>query len=184
METTGTRRLASGLLTLIAAVTVLAGSAHAAPKPAELYRALLKAPKASSLPSYLHGATTRSATLSQGSRSHHAVGAVSITNAAALVGFLVFPTHALAVADLKAFPPNGGPNKIVSTKPAGLPLPAYVVSAARNGYVVAYVVFVQGNVLVNSWAYGQKGTTKQLIGIVTHDAHWASSHLTSVMGGR
>jgi len=172
------RRLAAALV-LLAALS--SGAAQAALSPRQLYQALLEPPPSSSLPPALRGSTTRSTPLSTGSRSHHAVGAVEIGNGTALVGFLVFPTHALAVADLKAFPPNRGPNKIVTTRPAGLPRPAYVLRASGNGYSVAYVVFVNDNLLVNTWTYGRKGTEKQLIAIVEGDARWAKSYSLRIM---
>ena len=160
-----------------AALAVLgAGTAQAAPTPSQLYHALLKKPRAGSLPSALSGAKAHSAKLSPGSRSHHAVGAVEIGNTAALVGYLLFPSHALALADLKAFPPNRGPNKIVTTHPAGLPRPAFILSARGNGYEAAYAVFVLDNVVVDAWAYGTKGTSKKLRTIVEADARWAKSH--------
>lgn len=174
-------------LAVLAALTVLAvlgsGVAQAAPTPQQLYHALLKKPGAGSLPAALSGATAQAAKLSAGSRSHHAVGAVEIGNTAAVVGFLIFPTHALALADLKAFPPNRGPNKIVSTRPAGLPRPAYILRARSNGYEAAYAIFVLDNVVVNAWAYGVKGSTAKLQAIVERDARWAKAHAVEAMGG-
>ena len=178
-ETRSRLRGASAALAAVAALG--AGTAQAAPTPSQLYQALLKKPKAGSLPSALAGATAQSAKLSPGSRSHHAVGAVEIGNTAALVGYLVFPSHALALADLKAFPPNRGPNKIVTTKPAGLPHPAYILDARGNGYEAAYAVFVLDNVVVDAWAYGTKGTSKKLRTIVEADARWAKIHALSAM---
>jgi hypothetical protein len=133
------------------------------------------------LPPALEGSKTHSAPLSRGSRAHHAVGAVEIGNGQAIVGYLVFPSHALAIADLKAFPPNTGPNKVVTTRPAGLPRPAYVIHAAQNGYDAAYVVFVLDNVLVNSWTYGAKGSSSQLIAVVERNARWAKNHVLHAM---
>ena len=121
-----------------------------------VYVKLLKAPKDSSLPPSLAGSITKAAALSPGSQKHDAAGAVLTTNGGALVGVLVFPNHAAALADLKAFPPDAGPNKIIGT-PKGFPKPAYILSAAGNGYTARYVVFVEGGVLVNAWAYGKKG---------------------------
>jgi hypothetical protein len=173
------RRLAAALVMLAALSS--GGAAQAALSPRQLYQALLKPPPSSSLPPALRGSITRSTPLSTGARSHHAVGAVEISNGTALVGFLVFPTHALALADLKAFPPNRGPNKIVTTRPAGFPRPAYVLRASGNGYSVAYMVFIQDNLLVNTWTYGRKGTEKQLIAIVEGDARWAKSYSLRIM---
>jgi hypothetical protein len=176
LKTHSVRRRAASLAVL---VTLASGTAQAMPSPQQLYKGLLKA--APSLPPALRGSKTRSAKLSAGSRSHHAVGAVEISNGAALVGFLVFPTRALALADLKAFPPNTGPNKVITNRPAGLPQPAYLIHSAGNGYEAAYVVFVLDNVLVNAWAYGAKGSQKKLIAIVERDAIWAKNRGLSVM---
>jgi hypothetical protein len=173
------RRLVASLV-LATLVSFGVPTAHAAVSPARLYRGLLKAAPAAALPPALQGSKTHSATLSAGSRSHRAVGAVEIGNSQALVGYLVFPTHALALADLNAFPPGTGPNKIVSNRPAGLPRPAYLIHANGNGYEVEYVVFIVDNVLVNSWAYGAKGSEKKLVAIVERDARWANSHVRQV----
>ncbi len=172
-----------GAVAAALSVALLAGAsvAQAAPSPSALYQALLKAPPAGSLPPALKGATPKSAKLSKGSRSHHAVGAVAIANNAALVGFLVFPTHALALADLKAFPPNTGPNKIVTNAPAKLPRPAYILRAAGNAFEAAYAVFVLDNIVVNAWTYGPKGSFGQLRSIVERDAQWAKAYGTSVI---
>jgi len=181
------QRPRSRLRPALAAVVLLAalgtGAAQAAPTPTQLYSALLKGPAPGSLPSALSGSKAQAAKLSSGSRSHHAVGAVEIGNSAALVGFLVFPTHALALADLKAFPPNTGPNKIVTTRPAGLPRPAYILRASSNGYEAAYAVFVLDNVIVNTWAYGAKGSPAQLRAIVERDARCAKSYGLKAMAG-
>jgi hypothetical protein len=148
-----------------------------------IYSALLKPPKSSTLPSGLEGAVTTSSKLSPGSRKHHAVGAVVTTNGGGLVGFLVFPTRADALADLKAFPPNSGPIKLAGKAPADFPKPSYLLSARGNGYTVRYVVFVQDNILVNSWAYGQKGKANvpQLIKFVEADARWARDRSAAVL---
>lgn len=175
------RRLAVSLIAFVTLALLASGTAQATLSPRQLYRALLKAAPASSLPPTLRGTKTRRAKLSTGSRSHHAVGAVEVGNTQSLVGFLVFPTHALALADLKAFPPDTGPNKIISTRPAGLPQPAYLIHAAGNGYEATYVVFILDNVLVNSWVYGAKGSEKKLIAIVERNALWAKNHAFSVM---
>jgi len=166
-----------------AALLVCAAAARAAPTPTQLYHALLEPPAAGSLPPALKGADTKAATLSKGSKSHHAIGAVEIGNSAAIVGLLVFPTHALALADLKAYPPDKGPNTIVSRTPAGLPRPAYIMAARGNGYEAAYAVFVVGNVVVDAWTYGQKGTSSQLRSIVERNARWANAHVASVISG-
>jgi hypothetical protein len=166
----------------VAAIGALSSSAaQAAPTPQQLYKALLKAPAPKSLPPALKSATTKSQTLSAGSKAHHAVGAVEIGNTAAIVGFLVFPTHAAAIADLKAYPPNRGPNKIVSTTPAGLPRPAYILRAKENGYVAAYAVFVLDNVLVDAWTYGKTGTDNQVTAIVQKNALWAKGYGLALM---
>jgi hypothetical protein len=177
------RSLLAALLPAFAAALVLAAGAQAAPTPEQVYRALLKAPPTASLPTSLKGSRTAAGTLSAGPKKHHAIGAVSTTNGAALVGYLVFPTHALALADLKASPPNQGPNKIVSRNPAGFPQPTLVLLASSNGYVAAYVVFVEGNLLVDSWTYGPKGTEKQLIKIALQDAHWAQARGAGAIRG-
>jgi hypothetical protein len=176
------RRLAA-TATVALTAAAWAGTAHATVTPAQLVKALQKAPPEASLPYALRGGQTRRGALSPGSRSHHAVGAVAIGNTSALVGYLVFPTHALAVADLKAFPPNRGPNEIVTAHPAGFPRPAYIVKADGNGYTVAYAIFIQDNVLVNAWTYGQKGTQKQLIRIAEQNARWAGKHLAAAARG-
>ena len=139
-----------------------------------MYAALLKSPKKSSLPVGLAGSTTGPSKLSSGSRKHHAVGAALTTNGSALVGFLVFPTRAAALADLKEFPPDSGVNKVIGPAPKDFPRPAYLLSAKGNGYTARYVVFLRGNVLVNSWAYGEKGKGKSgaLVGFVEQNARW------------
>jgi hypothetical protein len=177
------RCLLAALLPALLVALVLAAGAQAAPTPEDVYRALLKAPPTASLPTPLRGSKTAAGTLSAGPRKRHAVGAVATTNGAALVGYLVFPTHALALADLKASPPNQGPNKIVARNPAGFPQPALVLLAASNGYAAAYVVFVEGSLLVNSWTYGPKGTEKQLIKIALQDARWARDRGAAAMRG-
>lgn len=175
------RRLGAVFASSLAVLLICAAAAQATPSPTALYQALLKKPPAGSLPSALKGSTPKKNTLSRGSRKHHAVGAVVIGNSAAIVGFLVFPTHALAVADLKAYPPNTGPNKIVTRTPTGLPRPAYILRATENGYEAAYAVFVVDNVIVDSWTYGPKGTYSQIRSIVEKDARWANSYTTSVV---
>ncbi len=172
------RRTTSTVLALVALVALAAAAGRAA-TGRDLYHALLKAP--SSLPHALEGSRTGPSKLSRGSRLHHAVGAVSIGNGQALVGYLVFPTHALAVADLKAYPPNTGPNKVVTRHLAGFPRPLYVIHAEGNGFQAAYVIFVLDNVIVNSWAYGAKGSSPQLMPVVKSDARWAKAHLLQAM---
>lgn len=148
-----------------------------------VYVKLLKAPKDSSLPPSLAGSITKAAALSPGSQKHDAAGAVLTTNGGALVGVLVFPNHAAALADLKAFPPDAGPNKIIGT-PKGFPKPAYILSAAGNGYTARYVVFVEGGVLVNAWAYGKKGkqSEAQLQKLVEQNARWARARVAAAQG--
>jgi hypothetical protein len=175
------RRLAASLLVLVTLASLASGTAQADLSPRQLYQGLLKTAPASSLPPALRGSKTRSARLSAGSRSHHAVGAVEIGNAQALVGFLVFPTRALALADLKAFPPDKGPNKVITNRPTGFPRPAYLIHAVGNGYEAVYLVFILDNLLVNSWTYGTKGSEKKLIAIVERDALWAKNRALSVM---
>ena len=175
------RRVAVLAASFVVLASVLAGSAQATTSPRQLYRALLKAVPAASLPPALEGSKTHSAPLSRGSRTHHAVGAVEIGNGQAIVGYLVFPTHALAVGDLNAFPPNTGPNKVVTRHLAGFPTPLYVIHAERNGYEASYVIFILDNVLVNSWSYGAKGSSAQLLAGVKRDARWAKDHLLHVM---
>lgn len=145
-----------------------------------VYVKLLKVPKNSSLPPSLVGSITKAAALSPGSQKHDAAGAVLTTNGGALVGMLVFPNHAAALADLKAFPPDAGPNKIIGT-PKGFPKPAYILGAVGNGYVARYVVFVDGGVLVNTWAYGKKGkqSEAQLLKIVEQNARWARARVAA-----
>ncbi len=175
------RRLAA--LPLLVAVLALlaAASAYAAATPQQLVKALLKSPPAVPLPAELKGSIPHAAKLSRGSRLHHAVGAVEVGNSEALVGYLVFPTHAMTLADLKAYPPDAGPNKVISRHPAGFPQPAYLIYAARNGYEVAYVVYVLDNVLVNSWAYGPKGSKKKILAIVQRDGLWAKKNALRAM---
>jgi len=175
------RRLAASLVSLVTLASIASGVAQATLSPRQLYQGLLKAAPASSMPPALVGSKTRAARLSAGSRSHHAVGAVEVGNAQALVGFLVFPTRALALADLKAFPPDAGPNKLITNRPAGFPRPAYLLHAAGNGYVATYLVFVLDNVVVNAWAYGTKGSEKKLTAIVERDALWAKNRALTVM---
>jgi hypothetical protein len=156
----------------------------ATPSPRHVYEALLKAPPPSSLPPALKGARTHAAPLSAGSRKQHAIGAVEITNGEALVGFLVFPTHAHALADLRAFPPARGPNKIVSRDLPGFPRPTYVLRATGNGYLAAYVVFIERNVLVDCWAYGKKSSQKRLLQVDEQVARWALAHSARATAGR
>lgn len=176
------RRLAALPLVLAVLATLAVASAHAAATPQQLVKALLKSPPAvTPLPTELKGSIPHTAKLSRGSRLHHAVGAVEVGNSEALVGYLVFPTHAMTLADLKAYPPDSGPNKVVSRHPAGFPQPAYLIYAAHNGYEVAYVVYVLDNVLVNSWAYGPKGSKKKIIAIVQRDGLWAKKNALRAM---
>ena len=177
-------QLRIGVVAVLASLGV-AAAAHAAvaQTPAQLVKALLKAPPASSLPPALQGSVPRSAKLSAGSRAQHAVGAVEIGNSEALVGYLVFPSRAQTLADLKRYPPDSGPNTVITRHPAGFPQPAYVIFAKRNGYEVAYVVFVVDNVLVNSWAYGVKGSKQKLIAIVERDGLWAKANARRAMHG-
>jgi hypothetical protein len=148
---------------------------------AKLILQLAKAPKKASLPKSLQGSSTQATALAPGSRKQHAAGAIVTTNGGALAGFLVFKTHGDALADLKAYPPNSGPNKIIARSVPGLPKPTYVLSAIENGYVARYVVFVDGTVIVNTWAYGQAGKAreKKLLAIVEQNAHWAQSRLAA-----
>ena len=115
------RRLAALPLVLAVLGALAVASAHAATSPQQLVKALLKSPPAASLPAQLKGSIPHAAKLSRSSRAQHAVGAVEVGNSEALVGYLVFPTHALALADLKAYPPNSGPNTIVSRHPGRVP---------------------------------------------------------------
>jgi hypothetical protein len=146
---------------------------------ARLILGLLKAPPKASLPASLRGSQTQAAALSSGSRAHHAAGAIVTTNGGALVGYLVFKNRNDALADLAAYPPNSGPNKIVSRNAAGLPKPTYVLRARGNGYLAHYVVFVDGPVIVNTWAYGQKSNEQALQGVVLENAHWALRRLAA-----
>ena len=146
---------------------------------AKLILKLLKPPDDASLPPSLRGSQTQAAQLSSGSRAHHAAGAIVTTNGGALVGYLVFKHRQDALADLAAFPPNSGPNKIVARSVAGLPKPAYVLRARGNGYLARYIVFVDGPVIVNTWAYGQKSNEKSLGAVVRANAHWARGRLAA-----
>jgi hypothetical protein len=175
------RRVAVLVLVIVVPTLLAAGTAHATTSPRQLYRALLKSVPASSLPPALEGSKTHSMPLSRGSRTHHAIGAVEVGNGQAIVGYLVFPSHALTLADLKAYPPNTGPNKIVTTHLAGFPKPVFVIHAVRNGYEAVYVIFVLDNVLVNSWTYGTTGMSSRLIATVEQDARWAKNHLQHVI---
>ena len=146
---------------------------------AKLILKLMKPPQDASLPASLRGAQTQAAALSAGSRAHHAAGAIVTTNGGALVGYLVFKNRADALADLAAFPPNSGPNKIVARSVAGLPKPAYVLRARGNGYLARYIVFVDGPVIVNTWAYGQTSNEQSLGAVVRANAHWARGRLAA-----
>jgi hypothetical protein len=133
------------------------------------------------MPLSLRGARTGAVPLSTGSRKHHAAGAIATSNGGALVGYLVFKNRKDALADLEANPPNSGPNKIIARTLSGLPKPTYVLKALGNGYVVRYVVFVDGPVIVNAWAYGQKGKAaeRKLLTIVEENARWARGRLAA-----
>jgi hypothetical protein len=148
---------------------------------AKLILALAKAPKKSSMPLSLRGSSTQATPLSVGSRKHHAAGAIVTTNGGALVGYLIFKNRKDALADLKAYPPDSGPNKVIARSLSGLPQPTYVLRALGNGYVVRYVVFVDGPVIVNTWAYGQKGNAaeRKLLSIVEENARWARTRLAA-----
>jgi hypothetical protein len=148
---------------------------------AKLILELAKAPAKSSLPPSLEGSTTQATPLAAGSRKHHAAGAMVTTNGGALVGYLIFKSRRDALADLKAYPPNSGPNAVIETNPAGFPEPSYVLKAVGNGYIVRYVVFVDGPVIVNAWAYGQKGKKReaQLVALVKKNARWGLARLTT-----
>jgi hypothetical protein len=148
---------------------------------AKLILELAKAPAKSSLPPSLDRSTTQATPLAAGSRKHHAAGAIVTTNGAALVGYLIFKSRRDALADLKAFPPSSGPNAVIETNPAGFPTPSYVLKALGNGYVVRYVVFVDGPVIVNAWAYGQKGKKReaQLVALVKRNARWGLERLNT-----
>jgi hypothetical protein len=148
---------------------------------AKLILALAKKPKASTLPKSLRGSSTQATPLSAGSRKHHAAGAIVTTNGGSLVGYLVFKTRKDALGDLRAYPPNSGPNKIIARSLTGLPKPTYVLRALGNGYVVRYVVFVDGPVIVDTWAYGQKGKAaeQKLLTIVEENARWARARLVA-----
>jgi hypothetical protein len=112
------------------------------------------------------------------------VGAIVTTNGGALAGYLVFKTRRDALADLKAFPPNSGPNKVIARNVAGLPKPSYILKAVGNGYVARYVVFVRNEVIVNTWAYGRKGkaSERKLLSLVESNAHWALTRLVTAEG--
>jgi hypothetical protein len=148
---------------------------------ARLILKLLKTPKASELPNSLKGSMTQATPLSPGSKANHAAGAIATTNGGALVGYLVFKNRSDALADLKAYPPDSGPNKIVGRNMTGLPHPTYVLRALGNGYLARYVVFVDGPVVVNTWAYGRKGkaSERKLETIVAANAQWARRHLAA-----
>jgi hypothetical protein len=148
---------------------------------AKLILALGKPPKNSTMPLSLRGSRTGAVPLSDSSRKHHAAGAIATTNGGALVGYLVFKNRKDALADLAANPPNTGPNKIIGRSLSGLPQPTYVLKALGNGYVVRYVVFVDGPVIVNAWAYGQKGKAaeRKLLTIVEENARWARGRLAA-----
>jgi hypothetical protein len=175
-ETTTTAQATTTLST--AGTTTSPGSSTISPT-AKLILRLMKPPQDSSLPPSLQGSQTQAAQLSPGSRVHHAAGAIVTTNGGALVGYLVFKNRSDALADLAAFPPSSGPNKIVSRSVAGLPTPTYVLRARGNGYLARYVVFVDGPVIVNTWAYGQKSKEQALKAVVLANAHWARGRLAA-----
>ena len=174
-DTTTTKPAAT---TTTTAATTTPASGKIGPT-AKLILKLLKPPDDASLPPSLRGSQTQAAQLSSGSRAHHAAGAIVTTNGGALVGYLVFKHRQDALADLAAFPPNSGPNKIVARSVAGLPKPAYVLRARGNGYLARYIVFVDGPVIVNTWAYGQKSNEKSLGAVVRANAHWARGRLAA-----
>lgn len=148
-------------------------------RAANLILRLLKKPPASSLPAALLGSTTQATPLSAGSRAHRGAGAIVTTNGGALVGYLVFQHRADALGDLKAFPVASGPNHIVKRNLPGFPRPSYLLAATGNGYVVRYIVFVDGAVIVNTWAYGKPGKANEgpLVKVVYQDARWGLARL-------
>jgi hypothetical protein len=174
--TTGTT-VTTTTTTTTAATTTAPSTKNLSPA-AKLILQLLKAPPQASLPASLRGSKPQATPLSPGSRAHHAAGAIVTTNGGALVGYLVFKKRADALADLVAYPPNAGPNKIVSRTVAGLPEPTYVLRALGNGYLARYIVFVDGPVVVNTWAYGQKSNEGALKAVVLANARWALRRLS------
>jgi ABC-type glycerol-3-phosphate transport system substrate-binding protein len=162
--------------TTTATATTTPAAGKAGPT-AKLILKLLKAPQDASLPASLQGSQTQAAQLSSGSRARHAAGAIVTTNGGALVGYLVFKNRKDALADLAAYPPNSGPNKIVARSVPGLPKPTYVLRARGNAYLSRYIVFVDGPVIVNTWAYGQEGKEAALKAVVLSNAHWARGRL-------
>jgi len=165
------------------AVSTASGSSESR-SPAEIYAALAKGPVLKPLPATLKASPKpKKVALSAGSKKQHAVGAVEYGNPDVVVGFLVFPSHAAALADLKAYPPNRGPNKIVSRTPSGLPQPALLLLAHGNGYEAAYATFVVDDVLVDCWTYGKVAQTKVIESIVQANAHWALKYSLRAIRG-
>ena len=92
-------------------------------------------------------------TLTANSVAHHALGAVGAAWNSAYLKIVVFPSHTLAVADMRA-----APNWSFSPNPAPAPYlqPSHVYTDPAQG--AAYFVFTLGDALVEAGSDTQVGS--------------------------
>jgi hypothetical protein len=163
--------------------------------PKALYKALLKVPKGTTaLPNGYQSPTLGPITPSAVAKSHHVIGEVAIDvtkkgSAGASILYIVFPTHADALADW-----NAGSRRIPKTRlapPSFVPKPTAMFNApvtAKNaaGKAVSFgtttLVYVTGNIIVevvtSSTASTKQGDILGTIGL----AQFGSNPLASVRG--
>jgi hypothetical protein len=181
-----------GFVTLLAAL--LAAAAAAAGVPAQVYAHLL-ALKFTLTPqiSVLGSARPVAGKPSANARAHHAVGEVDLvaphapgTNAVASVYWLVFPSHALAVADYRAFDfaKRNGLTCSKASPAAGFPTPGQILNGTAGGYGFTEVHVVVGDVIVSgNFDYGHAGACQATGPIVAFNlARWAIGELKRAGG--
>jgi hypothetical protein len=182
------------LLAAGAAVTAAAAAAQANNlSPQALYKALVKLPKGTtSLPAGYTSPTLGPLKPSSNAKRHHVIGEVSIGLAktgtdGARILYIVFPTHADALADWK-----DGTSHLPNTRlttPTNLPKPAVLFDApvttkSSSGKTITVgttsLAYVSGNLIIEvdtssttSKAHGDPGAVPAL-------AAFAASHLASV----
>ena len=157
---------------------VLSAAAAAGLAPQALVTKLLKAPiRASELPpGFTHPQTERQAPSANG-RKHHAVGLVDVAlkgpDAEDAIAWVVFPTHADAVADLNN-PAVGNGVKVVDVVPRIKT--SLVLTGTLGGETVTDAAAVVGNVLVQGVV--ASSTVREPTAIIL--LHAAIAHLQRV----
>lgn len=142
-------------------------------------------PPKHALPAVLRAAGMSNYTLplSPDAQAHHALCSVGLSSPSDgyryNVGWDVFPSHALAVADFTSYPVSALYNGIsVDRRATGFPAPNFAVVGAGklSGKPVSVIAFVDGPTIVSAYIYGASDALAAAAPI----ARWAVADITAI----